>query len=65
MVAFQQVLDRPNDLLGSGDFIDSQKVSFLKAMLRTLLADDYLAQQAKADSAKRFYQVVAEASSSD
>lgn len=31
MVAFQQVLDRLNDLFGSEDFTESQKVSFLEA----------------------------------
>jgi type I restriction enzyme, R subunit len=54
MVAFQQVLDRLNDLFGSEDFTDSQKVSFLEAMLRTLLDDDSLVQQAKVNSAKQF-----------
>jgi type I restriction enzyme, R subunit len=54
MVAFQQVLDRLNDLFGSEDFTESQKVSFLEAMLRTLLDDDSLVQQAKVNSAKQF-----------
>ncbi|MCH9733361.1 MAG: DEAD/DEAH box helicase family protein [Actinomycetia bacterium] len=54
MVAFQQVLDRLNDLFGSEDFTESQKVSFLEALLRTLLDDDSLVQQAKVNSAKQF-----------
>lgn len=54
MVAFQQVLDRLNDLFGSDDFTESQKVSFLEALLRTLLADQALVQQAKVNSAKQF-----------
>jgi type I restriction enzyme R subunit len=54
IVAFQQVLDRLNDLFGSEDFTESQKVSFLEAMLRTLLDDDSLVQQAKVNSAKQF-----------
>ncbi|MCH9731930.1 MAG: DEAD/DEAH box helicase family protein [Actinomycetia bacterium] len=54
MVAFQQVLDRLNDLFGSEDFTESQKVSFLEALLRTLLEDDSLVQQAKVNSAKQF-----------
>ncbi|KKC00341.1 type I restriction endonuclease subunit R [Mycolicibacter arupensis] len=54
MVAFQQVLDRLNDLFGSEDFTDSQKVSFLEALLRTLLEDHALVQQAKVNSAKQF-----------
>ena len=45
MVAFQQVLDRLNDLFGSEDFTESQKVSFLEALLRTLL-DDAVARAA-------------------
>jgi type I restriction enzyme R subunit len=54
MVAFQQVLDRLNDLFGSEDFTESQKVSFLEALLRTLLDDPDLVQQAKVNSAKQF-----------
>ncbi len=54
MVAFQQVLDRLNDLFGSEDFTQSQKVSFLEALLRTLLDDDALVQQAKVNSTKQF-----------
>ncbi|BBX04634.1 restriction endonuclease subunit R [Mycolicibacterium moriokaense] len=54
MVAFQQVLDRLNDLFGSEDFTESQKVSFLEALMQTLLADHALVQQAKVNSAKQF-----------
>ncbi|MCV7383145.1 type I restriction endonuclease subunit R [Mycolicibacter longobardus] len=54
MVAFQQVLDRLNDLFGSEDFTQSQRVSFLEALLRTLLDDHALVQQAKVNSAKQF-----------
>ncbi|GJF09598.1 hypothetical protein NGTWS0302_14290 [Mycolicibacterium cyprinidarum] len=54
MVAFQQVLDRLNDLFGSEDFTQSQKVSFLEALLRTLLDDAALVQQAKVNSTKQF-----------
>lgn len=54
MVAFHQVLDRLNDLFGSEDFTQSQKVSFLEALLRTLLDDTALVQQAKVNSAKQF-----------
>lgn len=54
MVAFQQVLDRLNDLFGSEDFTESQKLSFLDALLRTLLDDAELVQQAKVNSAKQF-----------
>ncbi|MCV7316641.1 type I restriction endonuclease subunit R [Mycolicibacillus parakoreensis] len=54
MVAFQQVLDRLNDLFGSEDFTESQKVSFLESLLRTLLDDQALVQQAKVNTAKQF-----------
>ena len=54
MVAFQQVLDRLNDLFGSEDFTQSQKVSFLEALLRSLLDDAALVQQAKVNSTKQF-----------
>ena len=54
MVAFQQVLDRLNDLFGSEDFTESQKVSFLEALLRTLLDDVSLVQQAKVNSPRQF-----------
>ncbi|GLP79744.1 type I restriction endonuclease subunit R [Mycobacterium antarcticum] len=54
MVAFQQVLDRLNDLFGSEDFTESQKVSFLESLLRTLLDDAELVQQAKVNSTKQF-----------
>ena len=43
-----------NDLFGSEDFTQSQKVSFLEALLRTLLDDHALVQQAKVNSAKQF-----------
>lgn len=54
MVAFQQVLDRLNDLFGSEDFTENQRVSFLEALLRTLLDDAAPVQQAKVNSAKQF-----------
>jgi len=54
IVAFQQVLDRLNDLFGSEDFTESQKVSFLESLLQTLLDDQALVQQAKVNSIKQF-----------
>jgi len=54
MVAFQQVLDRLNELFGNEDFTEAQKVSFLEALLRTLLDDDALVQQARVNTAKQF-----------
>src|SRR3954454_8512109 len=52
MVAFAAVLERLNDLFGNEDFTEDQKVSFLEALLRTLLADDSLVQQARGNSPK-------------
>jgi type I restriction enzyme R subunit len=54
MVAFQQVLDRLNDLFGSDEFTEAQKVSFLDALLRTLLDNAALVQQAKVNTPKQF-----------
>lgn len=54
MVAFQEVLDRLNDLFDSEDLTDGQKVSFLEALLGTLLNDPDLVQQAKVNSTKQF-----------
>jgi len=54
MVAFAAVLERLNDLFGSEDFTEDQKVSFLEALLRTLLADDSLVQQARVNTPKQF-----------
>ena len=54
MVAFHQVLDRLNDLFGSEDFTEGQKVSFLQALLHTLLDDAALVQQAKVNSPTQF-----------
>jgi len=54
MVAFEVVLERLNDLFGNEDFTQEQKVSFLEALLRTLLADDGLVQQAKVNTPKQF-----------
>jgi type I restriction enzyme R subunit len=54
LVAFQIVIDRLNDLFGNEDFTTSQKVSFLEALLRTLLEDEGLVQQAKVNSATQF-----------
>jgi type I restriction enzyme R subunit len=54
MVAFQAVLERLNDLFGNEDFTQEQRVSFLEALLRTLLADDSLVQQAQVNTPKQF-----------
>ena len=54
MVAFQQVLDRLNELFGSEDFSTSQKTSFIESLLQTLLADRDLVQQAKVNTPKQF-----------
>ncbi|AXT86260.1 restriction endonuclease subunit R [Aeromicrobium sp. A1-2] len=54
LVAFQVVIDRLNDLFGNEDFTTGQKVSFLEALLRTLLDDEGLVQQAKVNTAQQF-----------
>ncbi len=54
MVAFQEVIDRLNDLFGDEDFSAGQKESFLEALLRTLLENPKLATQARANTSKQF-----------
>ena len=54
MVAFAVVLDRLNDLFGNEDFTQGQKVSFLEAVLRELLENQDLVQQAKVNTARQF-----------
>jgi type I restriction enzyme R subunit len=54
MVAFQQVLDRLNDLFGDEEFTPSQKVSFVEALGRSLLDDESLVQQARVNSPQQF-----------
>lgn len=54
MVAFEQVLERLNDLFGNEDFTQAQKISFLEALKLALLDDDALVQQAKVNTPKQF-----------
>jgi type I restriction enzyme R subunit len=54
MVAFQLVIDRLNDLFGSEDFTEDQKVSFLESLLATLMADEGLVRQARVNTPKQF-----------
>ncbi|MFI8367615.1 type I restriction endonuclease subunit R [Streptomyces sp. NPDC085466] len=54
MVAFQTVLERLNDLFGNENFTTPQKVSFLEALLGSLLEDRDLVQQAKVNSPTQF-----------
>jgi len=54
LVAMQAVIDRLNDLFGDEDLADDNNTSFVEALLRTLLADEGLIQQAKANTAKQF-----------
>ena len=54
MVAFQQVLDRLNDLFGDESFTEAQRVSFLEALMRTLMADEAIVQQAQINSPAQF-----------
>lgn len=54
LVAIQDVLDRLNDLFGDESFSAGQKQSFVEALLRTLLEDEDLVQQARVNTAKQF-----------
>lgn len=54
MVAMQAVLDRLNDLFGGEEFSDGQRQSFAEGLVRTLLEDDSLVQQARVNSPKQF-----------
>ncbi|MFP8944387.1 type I restriction endonuclease subunit R [Streptomyces fenghuangensis] len=54
MVAFQTVLERLNDLFGNEDFTTTQKVTFLEALLGSLLENQDLVQQAKVNSPTQF-----------
>lgn len=47
------MLDRLNELFGDEEFSTEQKVSFLEALLRTLMADKGLVQQAKVNTVKQ------------
>jgi type I restriction enzyme R subunit len=53
MIAFQQVLDRLNDLFGE-QFTESQRVSFMEGMARSLLDDQGLVQQARVNTPAQF-----------
>ena len=54
LVAMQAVIDRLNDLFGDEDLVEDNNTSFVEALLRTLLSDQALLQQAKANTAKQF-----------
>lgn len=54
MVAFAEVIDRLNDLFSDADMTAAQKESFLEGLLRTLLDDEKLVQQAAANSPHQF-----------
>jgi type I restriction enzyme, R subunit len=54
LVAMQSVIDRLNDLFGDEDLADDNNTSFVEALLRTLLSDQALLQQAKANTPKQF-----------
>ena len=54
IVAMQAVIDRLNTLFGEEDLAEENNTSFVEALLRTLLADEALRQQAKANTAKQF-----------
>jgi type I restriction enzyme R subunit len=50
----QAVIDRLNDLFGEEDLAEDNNTSFVEALLRTLLSDQALLQQAKANTPKQF-----------
>ncbi|MEU8842523.1 type I restriction endonuclease [Streptomyces roseus] len=54
MVAFQAVLERLNDLFGNEDFTAAQKVSFLEALLGSLLENEDLVRQAEVNNPTQF-----------
>lgn len=54
MVALQHVLDRLDDRFGDEEFTESQKISFVEALGRSLLNDDSLVQQARVNSPQQF-----------
>ncbi|WP_326547405.1 DEAD/DEAH box helicase family protein [Mycolicibacterium sp. ND9-15] len=54
LVAMQAVIDRLNDLFGDEDLVEDNNASFVEALLRTLLSDQALLQQAKANTPKQF-----------
>jgi type I restriction enzyme R subunit len=53
-VAMQAVIDRLNGLFGDEDLAEENNTSFVEALLRTLLGNEALQQQAKANTAKQF-----------
>ncbi|MGJ7442195.1 type I restriction endonuclease subunit R [Aquipuribacter sp. MA13-6] len=54
LVAMRAVIDRLNGLFGEEGLSEGNNTSFVEALLRTLLADDALRQQAKANTPKQF-----------
>jgi type I restriction enzyme R subunit len=53
-VALREVIDRLNDLFGSEDFAASQPEAFVDGLLKRMLEDEGLIQQAKVNTAKQF-----------
>jgi type I restriction enzyme R subunit len=56
LVAFQEVIDRLNELFGDDDFSTGQKHSFVEGLLRTLLEDETLVTQDQANTQSQFLQ---------
>ncbi len=54
MVLLEEVLAKLNDLFGAEDFSEGQQRSFVEASVRTLLEDDNLVTQAKANARPQF-----------
>ena len=54
LVAFQEVIDRLNDLFGAEEFSQSQPESFVRALIDRMRENDGLVQQARVNSVKQF-----------
>jgi type I restriction enzyme R subunit len=54
LVAFQEIIERLNELFGDEDFTTALKESFLETLLRALLDDNTLVTQAQANSKTQF-----------
>ena len=54
MVLLEEVLAKINDLFGDEDFSEGQQRSFVEASVRTLLEDENIVTQAKANSRPQF-----------
>ncbi|WP_394937734.1 type I restriction endonuclease subunit R [Psychromicrobium sp. YIM B11713] len=54
LVALREVLERLNDLFGDEDFTPGQQQSFIESLLRNLLENETLVQQARVNTTRQF-----------